>query len=311
MSPEALLIGLTCGLGLWAVVSALAPRRPATTLSEAIAPALWDVSPVARDLVKPALEDPLSVAGYVLSPTLSHAVGTIDRLLGGQETQEPVFRASGRSEPFRAFRQYRAIAGLLGCAVGGLLGVVVGVTSPAGALAVGLVGVVAGGVATVGWVDYRLRRQASIRAAQIAEEFPTVIELLGLALAAGDSLPRALERVSHRARGELGREWARVMTQVELGAPLAEALRDSARNVGSDRVVAFVEHLAQALDRGAPLAEVVTAHSEDARDDYSRGLVEKAGKAEVRMLVPMVLLILPVTVIFAVYPGLQALSFEF
>jgi tight adherence protein C len=311
MSPEALLIGLTCGLGLWTVISALAPRRRAITLSEAIAPALWDVSAVARDLVKPTVEDPLSVAGYVLSPTLSRAVGTIDRLLGGQETQEPVFRASGRSELFRAFRHNRAISGLLGCTVGGLLGVVVGVASPVGALAVGLVGVVAGGVVAVGWVDYRLRLQARVRAAQIAEEFPTVIELLGLALAAGDSLPRALERVSHRARGELGREWARVMAQVELGAPLAEALRDSARNVGSDRVVAFVEHLAQALDRGAPLAEVVTAHSSDARDDYSRGLVEKAGKAEVRMLVPMVLLILPVTVIFAVYPGLQALSFEF
>jgi tight adherence protein C len=39
--------------------------------------------------------------------------------------------------------------------------------------------------------------------------------------------------------------------------------------------------------------------------------VERAGKAEVRMLVPMVLLILPVTVIFAVYPGIEALQFEF
>jgi len=29
------------------------------------------------------------------------------------------------------------------------------------------------------------------------------------------------------------------------------------------------------------------------------------------MLVPMVLLILPVTVVFAVYPGVQALQFEF
>jgi len=88
-------------------------------------------------------------------------------------------------------------------------------------------------------------------------------------------------------------------------------LRASAQRVASDRVVAFVEHLAQALERGAPLAEVVAAHSVDARADYSRGLVEKAGKAEVRMLVPMVLLILPVTVIFAVYPGIEALQFEF
>jgi tight adherence protein C len=40
-------------------------------------------------------------------------------------------------------------------------------------------------------------------------------------------------------------------------------------------------------------------------------LVDKAGKADVQMFVPMVLLILPVTVIFAIYSGLQALQFGF
>ena len=311
VSPEAWLIGLAFGSGLWAVASALVPQHRKVSLSESLAPSLWDVSPVARELVKPTLEDPLSVAGYVLSPSLSRAVGTIDRFLGGQETQEAVFRASGRAETFQAFRQDRVMRAVIGSVVGGVFGTVLATLGSLAVPALGLGGILVGGVGSVGWVDYRLRRQASIRAARIAEEFPTVIELLGLALAAGDSLPRALARVSQRARGELGHEWARVMAQVELGAPLAGALRESAQNIGSDRVVAFVEHLAQALDQGAPLAEVVTAHSVDARDDYSRSLVEKAGKAEVRMLVPMVLLILPVTVIFAVYPGLEALQFGF
>jgi tight adherence protein C len=174
-----------------------------------------------------------------------------------------------------------------------------------------LVGAGITAVAGLGYVDYRLRAQAKARAERIGEEFPTVIELLGLALAAGDSLPRALYRVSSRAQGELGREWASVMAQVELGAALATTLRASAARLGSLRVIAFVEHLAQALERGAPLAEVVAAHSQDAKEDFSRSLVERAGKAEVRMLVPMVLLILPVTVVFAVYPGVQALQFEF
>jgi tight adherence protein C len=99
------------------------------------------------------------------------------------------------------------------------------------------------------------------------------------------------------------------MALVDLGASLTETLRESATRVGATHVTAFVEHLAQALDHGAPLAEVVSAHARDAKEEYTRGLVDKAGKAEVQMLVPMVLLILPVTVIFAVYPGLQALQF--
>ena len=161
----------------------------------------------------------------------------------------------------------------------------------------------------LGLQDSALARAVGRRSERIREEFPTLLELLGLSLAAGDSLPRALSRVSKRARGELGQEWARVMEEVDSGAMLGSALRESARRMGSPPVAAFVEHLAQALDRGAPLAEVIHAHGSDAHADYSRSLVDKAGKAEVQMLVPMVVLILPITVIFAVYPGLQALEF--
>jgi tight adherence protein C len=179
----------------------------------------------------------------------------------------------------------------------------------------GLLGTVAGGlvgfIAGVWVVDYRLARAVTAREERITEEFPTIIELLGLALAAGYSLPRALSRVSGRSRGELGQEWARVMSAVDLGAPLGQSLRDSAARVGGAQVIAFVEHLAQALDRGAPLGEVVSSHARDAKEQYTRVLVDKAGKAEVQMLVPMVLLILPITVIFAIYPGLQALQFGF
>jgi tight adherence protein C len=172
-------------------------------------------------------------------------------------------------------------------------------------------GIVVATLVTLGAHDGALSRQAARRSERIQEEFPTLLELLGLSLAAGDSLPRALFRVSRRAQGELGREWARVMEEVEGGAMLGSALRESALRMGSPPVAAFVEHLAQALDRGAPLADVIQAHGSDAQADYSRSLVDKAGKAEVQMLVPMVLLILPITVIFAVYPGLQALEFGF
>jgi tight adherence protein C len=84
------------------------------------------------------------------------------------------------------------------------------------------------------------------------------------------------------------------MEEVDGGAMLGSALRESALRMGSPPVAAFVEHLAQA-----------------AQADYSRSLVDKAGKAEVSMLVPMVLLILPITVIFAIYPGIQALEIGF
>ena len=63
------------------------------------------------------------------------------------------------------------------------------------------------------------------------------------------------------------------------------------------------------VSRSVPMAlTAMDIRGSDAQADYSRSLVDKAGKAEVQMLVPMVLLILPITVIFAVYPGMQALN---
>jgi len=85
-------------------------------------------------------------------------------------------------------------------------------------------------------------------------------------------------------------------------------LVQSAQALGREEIEALVDHLVQALERGAPLADVVRAHSSDSRLRQLRAVVDRAGKAEVVMLVPLVLTILPVTVIFAVWPSLHALQ---
>lgn len=305
------LLGLVMGLGLWILLGVVWPTRSKKGWDQRLAPYLLDVSQRARDIHFATQSDPIVVAGQLLGPSVTRMIRRIDRALGGRTAQEALFVASGSGgsfEDFRARRTMGAIAGFAGGAVAGLLIAVLGGLP----VAQSLMGVALGGAVVMLWsTDYGLGRAARERGERIVEEFPTVIELLGLALAAGDSLPRALARVSKRARGELGREWARVMALVELGAPLPPTLRESAARVSAPHVTAFVEHLAQALDRGAPLAEVVAAHARDAKEEYTRGLVDKAGKAEVAMLVPMVLMILPITVIFAVYPGLEALQFGF
>lgn len=305
------LLGLVMGLGLWILLGVVWPTRSKKGWDQRLAPYLLDVSQRARDIHFATQSDPIVVAGQLLGPSVTRMIRRIDRALGGRTAQEALFVASGSGgsfEDFRARRTMEAIAGFAGGAVAGLLIAVLGGLP----VAQSLMGVALGGAVVMLWsTDYGLGRAARERGERIVEEFPTVIELLGLALAAGDSLPRALARVSKRARGELGREWARVMALVELGAPLTPTLRESAARVSAPHVTAFVEHLAQALDRGAPLAEVVAAHARDAKEEYTRGLVDKAGKAEVAMLVPMVLMILPITVIFAVYPGLEALQFGF
>ena len=310
MIPQALILGVVLGIGLWIVMlSVVTPPRP--DLAKRLAPYLLDVSPRARELNEPAIDNPAVVFGYLLSPWLQSLSTRLDGLSGGGPARVALLARAGSSESSGDYAARRGASGVLGFAVGFVAGFFSSVSAGQAGVVGGFAGALVGFIAGLGWVDYRLKKQIASRVERITEEFPTIIELLGLALAAGDSLPRALARVARRSQGELGQEWARVMTAVELGAPLGESLRDSATRVGGPEVIAFVEHLAQALDRGAPLGEVVAAHAKDAKEYYTRALVDRAGKAEVQMLVPMVLLILPVTVIFAVYPGLEALQFGF
>ncbi len=47
------------------------------------------------------------------------------------------------------------------------------------------------------------------------------------------------------------------------------------------------------------------------RDEIKSRLLRQAGRNETRMLIPLVFLILPVTVWFAIYPSLELLNFGF
>ena len=63
-----------------------------------------------------------------------------------------------------------------------------------------------------------------------------------------------------------------------------------------------------AIERGTPLAEVLRSQAMDVREAGKRALLEAGGRKEISMMVPVVFLILPVTVLFALYPGLLTLT---
>ena len=73
----------------------------------------------------------------------------------------------------------------------------------------------------------------------------------------------------------------------------------------------FVEGIAVAIEHGTPLADVLRAQAQDVRDNAKRELMETAGKKEIAMLAPVVFFILPLTVIFAVFPGLSLMRLNF
>ena len=63
-----------------------------------------------------------------------------------------------------------------------------------------------------------------------------------------------------------------------------------------------------AIERGTPLADLLRAQAVDVREAGKRALLEAGGRKEISMMMPVVFMILPVTVMFALFPGLLTLT---
>jgi tight adherence protein C len=163
---------------------------------------------------------------------------------------------------------------------------------------------------TCGWLgrDWMLGRTIGGRRSAMQEELPTAIDLVTLSIMAGESVPAAFERVARAMGGGIGREFNAVVADVRAGASAVDALESLKNRLPDYGVVRFVDALCTGIERGAPLADVLRAQADDAREARRRRLMELGGKREVVMLLPVVFLIMPVVVVFALLPGLVSLD---
>jgi tight adherence protein C len=228
-------------------------------------------------------------------------------VLGGDEATARQLRQAGLTISVTEFRTRQVVSGAIGAA-GGILLLIVAARfrDVPGVIGVGIVILFAIGGFVVR--DYLLQRAARARIARIASELPTVLEFLTLSLSAGEGILDAVRRISQISRGELAKELAAVVNESQAGVPFSEALKRTADALQLPSFSRFVEQLTGALERGTPLAEVLRAQAQDSREQAKRELLESAGKKEVAMLVPLVFLILPITIAFAIFPGILVLQ---
>lgn len=283
-------IGAGATLVLWAT-----PRWRAASLTRRIAPYL-------RDIADPQGITPLHA---VRSASVSGAVaGWVARLGGAEDVARRLHRAGWRIDvaAFRARQLGWGIAGLVAGAVAAVGVVVIG----RGSGAVAVVPIVLALAGVLGY-DMVLTAAARARAARAQEELPTVLEFLALCLAAGEGAFDAIRRVASVGSGELVQELQRAVVAVGTGSSLGDALTQVARDLDTAPVTRSIDQIVAAIDRGAPLAHVLQAQAADAREDAKRVLIEKAGRKEIYMLLPLVFLILPLSVLFAIFPGVMLL----
>ena len=304
-SPIGGLLGLVAAFGVLIVVARL-PWRRTPSLEQRLAPYLRDVAPAERRTAWSAAS-PLGVIERLLAPAMATGVRWAERISGGPGTARRRLDQLGSPMGVDQFRAQQVVWGAIGAVLGAVTGLALG--AGRGVALVPVVGLLlVGGLLGVLGRDRMLTVQVGRREERMLAEFPTVAELLALSVGAGEGAIGALDRVSRTCSGELSAELRRTLADARTGASLVEALEGMAARTSLQSVARFVDGVAVAVERGTPLGEVLRAQAQDARALSRRRLLEAGGKKEIAMMVPVVFLVLPVTVLFAVYPGLAVLD---
>lgn len=300
-----LLLGAALGLGLNLIWRRL-PTNRRHGLADRVLPYLVDQARPSGLLVN---RRPLSHVPSVFVPLLASGGAVIDRVIGDGPTVRRRLLRAGQAPDVDRFRAQQVLCGTGGAILGIALSVLATIHGASALLAI-LLPVIGAALGVVVW-DHVLSRRAAAREQRMLAEFPTIAEFLALAVGAGEGAVGALDRVCRLSGGELAGELRHCLADARAGATLPAALSGLADRTGLPALARFVDGLVVAIDRGTPLAEVLRAQAQDVREGGRRAVMETAGKKEIAMMVPVVFLVLPVTIVFAVFPGLNFLDFTF
>ncbi|MDO5727032.1 MAG: type II secretion system F family protein [Bowdeniella nasicola] len=293
----AMLTALCAGVGIWQLASSMRAAKP--TLVTRLA-AYHD----------PAVRERLHHGSTLrhLTKILASDLGVITAMFGSTPASVRGRLAGlGISMRLVQFRIEQLIWAALSLAV--ILASVLILTLKAhlpAAVAIVLVVIspLAGALARDSYLTIQVRRYHQ----RLVQQLPDVCELLALALAAGEGATQALTRVAGISDAELPQRLRAMLAQVHAGEPLITAMHTFGTDVAIPPITRFTSAVITALERGTPLAGVLQALAADLRAQAREALLEEGGKREIRMLVPVVFIIMPLSVIFALYPGLHTLS---
>lgn len=152
-----------------------------------------------------------------------------------------------------------------------------------------------GAVAMMGILFPNLILNGKIRNRQkdIMKTLPDIMDLLTVSVEAGLSFDSALSKVVDKMPGVLSREFDVLLQEMKVGKSRKEAMYQMTDRIGVMDFRSFISAVVQADQLGVSLGRVLRIQSEQIRQNRKQRIQEKAMKAPIKMLIPMIVFIFP------------------
>lgn len=193
------------------------------------------------------------------------------------------------------------LAAMLGflCAVPGM----VELTTLALTLLLVVGGLVVGFALPSVWLKIRTeKRQQAIR-----RDLPDMLEMLTISVEAGLGFDAALAKYVKNSRSVLAYEFGRVLKEIQGGMSRRDALRHLGVRVEVSELNSFIAAMIQADMLGISVAQVLRTQASEIRLRRKQYIEEQAQKLPVKMVFPVILCILPATIVVVMGPAILML----
>ena len=160
------------------------------------------------------------------------------------------------------------------------------------------------------WINQMIRKitRTEVKQSEINEELVSILQMLSIMVSAGESPMSAMKYVSKRSEGILPSLIKQSFMKYEDGRTLTQTLDFIATATGSSQVRRLTNSIQIAIHRGTPILEVLNNQVLALNKQINFNLMKLSGKSEITLLIPVVFLILPVSISFAIWPSIYGLN---
>jgi tight adherence protein C len=182
--------------------------------------------------------------------------------------------------------------------------------SLAGGMATALAVVTVAVAAQAGWFVpiVVVRHRAARRLAEIEAGLPELIDLLVLMVEAGLGFSGAIRIASSQVQGSLGDELRLTLQEQTMGLSMNEALSKMLDRCETPSMRSFVRSVLQGERLGVSIGAILRNLAVETRKRRRQAAEERAQKAPIKMLFPLVFLIFPAIFIVLLYPAMHSLT---